>query len=309
MSRSPVVLYIGGFGRSGSTLLETLLGSAPDVTSLGEVVHLWRRGLAGDELCGCGRPFSRCPFWTEVGDRAFGGWQHVDVDRVLALQRAVDRQRLTPLLLAPRLPAGLGSRVAEYVACYQRLYAAAAEVGGTTAVVDSSKHPSLAALLRTDSALDLRVVHLVRDSRAVAHSWTRQVRRPEVDGEVFMPRHSTLGSSGYWLGQNGLFHLIAARAVPTLRVRYEDLAGDPAAVLASVRTFTGLPGSVRGSAAQPAPEQHSVAGNPLRFRAGPLTVRRDEAWREAMPTRDRRLVSVLTAPLALRYGYLGRRPR
>ena len=39
-------------------------------------------GIVDDDLCGCGKPFHACPFWTAVGERAFGGWSQVDVERL-----------------------------------------------------------------------------------------------------------------------------------------------------------------------------------------------------------------------------------
>ena len=68
----PRVLYLGGLGRSGTTVLERVLGELPGTCSVGELVHLWRRGVLDDETCGCGEPFSRCPFWSEVLRDAFG---------------------------------------------------------------------------------------------------------------------------------------------------------------------------------------------------------------------------------------------
>ncbi len=70
----PTVLYLGGLGRSGTTVLERVLGELPGVCSVGELVHLWRRGVLDGETCGCGRSFGSCPFWAEVGRVAFGGW-------------------------------------------------------------------------------------------------------------------------------------------------------------------------------------------------------------------------------------------
>ena len=58
---------------------------------------------------------------------------------------------------------------------YARTYAAIAQVSGRRVVIDSSKHASLAFCLSTSPALDLRVVHVIRDSRAVAYSWSRVV--------------------------------------------------------------------------------------------------------------------------------------
>ena len=71
------VVYIGGCQRSGSTLLDRMLSQVPEHLSAGEVVHLWIRGLGGNELCGCGAVFLDCPFWTEVGRIGFGGWDQI----------------------------------------------------------------------------------------------------------------------------------------------------------------------------------------------------------------------------------------
>ena len=59
---------------------------------------MWQAGPAADELCGCGQPFGECPFWQAVGQEAFGGWDKVDVDEVLALEADVLRHRNIPLL-------------------------------------------------------------------------------------------------------------------------------------------------------------------------------------------------------------------
>src|SRR4051812_48764894 len=78
----PKVLYVGGSGRSGTTLLDRMLGQVPGVWSTGELARVWDNGLRDNELCGCGEPFWECAFWREVGDAAFGGWHQVDVEHV-----------------------------------------------------------------------------------------------------------------------------------------------------------------------------------------------------------------------------------
>ncbi len=58
------IVFIGAVGRSGTTLLERTLATGHGVVALGEMVHVWHRGLEQDEPCGCGEPFSECPFWS-----------------------------------------------------------------------------------------------------------------------------------------------------------------------------------------------------------------------------------------------------
>ena len=45
------VLYLGGLGRSGSTVIERLTGQLPGVCAVGELVHLWDRGVTDGERC------------------------------------------------------------------------------------------------------------------------------------------------------------------------------------------------------------------------------------------------------------------
>ncbi len=194
----PRIVYLGGLGRSGTTLLERLLGELPGVCSAGEVVHLWQRGIADAERCGCGEPLPDCPFWREAGRAAFGGWAELDVRRVTGLRSAIDRSRHIPLLAAPVLPPSLRRGLGEYVGYYLRIYSAIASVSGCPVVVDSSKHASLAFCLRWRAELDLRVIHVVRDSRAVAFSWTRQVSRPESASDPYMPTYSPARAAWLW---------------------------------------------------------------------------------------------------------------
>jgi hypothetical protein len=100
---STQVLYVGGWGRSGSTLLSHMLGHLDGHVAVGELRYVWQGGVAGNELCGCGKPFGQCEFWQAVGQRAFGGWDSVDVGEVLELEAAVLRHRNVPALAAPRL--------------------------------------------------------------------------------------------------------------------------------------------------------------------------------------------------------------
>jgi hypothetical protein len=308
MGEEARVGFVGGLGRSGSTLLELCLGGLPGVCAVGELVHVWERGVRDNQLCGCGRRFHDCGFWWSVGERAFGGWDRVDVQQVLALKRSVDRNRFVPRLLTPAPGAAFLRRVRDYDALYRRVYTAVLAVTGAEVVVDSSKHVSLASCLRWDPALDLRLIHVTRDSRGVAHSWSKQVRRPEVaDSVVYMPRYTARQASLRWLAQNTMLEALSAAGTPRLHVRYEDFVADPAGTLHRVALHLGVSGPTgppRSHEVVLGPN-HTVAGNPLRFTTGPVPVRADQAWRQHMPAGRRRVVGALTLPLRMRYGYLG----
>src|ERR687892_622891 len=77
------VLLVAGWGRCGSTLLDMMLGQVPDMVSAGEVREIWLRGCVENRPCGCGHAFRDCPFWRAVGERAYGGWNRLDLETVL----------------------------------------------------------------------------------------------------------------------------------------------------------------------------------------------------------------------------------
>jgi hypothetical protein len=296
------VLFISGLGRSGSTLLELLLGDVPGVVAIGEVKHLWERGLRDNDLCGCGAPFHECAFWRAVGERAFGGWERIDPAEAIASARAADRHR--------QLTAGVwgrsrrGSALGRYGSMLQRLFDAVRAVSGAALIVDSSKDPPHGFVLRSLREVDVRAVHLVRDSRGVAFSWSKVVARPDAASGATMARMSAVQSGLMWVDANLLTEALGRLGMPLVRVRYEDLVANPAAELRRI----GALASVRVRELQPPrepgrPQHHGIGGNPIRFSETAVTVRADDEWRRRMRTRDRRVVTGLTAMLLHRYGY------
>lgn len=303
------VLFLGGMGRSGSTLLERVLAGIPGVVALGEVMHLWRRGVAADELCGCGVPFSDCEFWAATGRRAFGGWGSVDVDEVERLRHSVDHVRHVPAMLSPRRSARFEQSRHRYAEHYLAVYRAVIELTGCAVVVDSSKQASLPHVLAGEPGIDLRVLHCVRDARAVCHAWTKEVRRPEGEGDAaVMPRYAVHDMASMWSMHNAATELVRWRGVPVQRLRYEDFLADPVATVRRIAAFAGLPSGPESLSHLTAGSvelgvDHTAAGNPMRFSTGAVALRRDDAWRLGMPASSRRLVTAMTWPLLRRYGY------
>ena len=301
------MLFIGGLGRSGSTVLDMLLTGVPGVVSIGEVRHLWARGLRDNSLCACGLPFHDCPFWGEVGERAFGGWDSLDPDEAIATARKADRHRQL-LQTAAHAPIGR-ERLERYAALLQPLFEAVQAITGANLIVDSSKDGPQGFALRSVPGIDLRAVHLVRDSRGVAFSWTKSVQRPDdttADGQL-MSRMSPGKTALMWLDQNMLLEVLG-RSVPTTRVRYEDLMAKPDRQLRrifQIADITRLPQRLLDESDVRPVENHAIAGNPVRFSAGKTPLVLDEQWRTELPGGQRRLVTSLTAPMLRRYGYIG----
>ena len=133
-------------------------------------------------------------------------------------------------------------------------------------VVDSSKHASLAFCLRCSPGVDLRVVHMVRDSRAVAYSWDKVVDRPESAGSQ-MATYKPAKAALRWNLQNSALQLLSQLGMPTLRVRYEDFVRAPAATLseiAGVRRHAAAARTLDSWAATARPLVGRTGGHPHR---------------------------------------------
>ena len=306
------VVYIGGSGRSGSTLVLRLLGSLDGVFPVGELVYIWSYGLINNNLCSCGKPFHECEFWNAVMHEAFGGKERVDARRMTRLYRLTRRWRYLPFLASGILrPDSYQRQLSEYTSVLEALYRAIQTVSNCDVIVDSSKQPQHAFVLAEIPNVRARMIHLVRDSRAVAYSWQRNRRTVDVPGlPVDTTRRSSLHSARVWMLNHTVTRLAARRFEAHVFCRYEDLAAQPRRTLDDLVQRLGLPEPARfpfvADDAVCLGADHSVMGNPGRFEQGVITIRPDMEWREKMPARQQMPVLLLTLPWLAKYGYLSR---
>jgi hypothetical protein len=304
----PTVLYIGGYGRSGSTLVGRILGEAPDTVCVGETRYLWSRGLLHNVECGCGQPFRSCHFWNAVGEEAFGGWNQVDTEHLVEMDRALAPLRTLPFHWMPSLRRDFATALDEYVLLLTRLYAAIACVSGTNVIIDTSKEPHFASLLTRMPHNDVRIIHLVRDSRAVAYSWTRNKQLPSAIGdEKFMPRFKPASTGLKWLAWNIAFHALTIRPTPYIRINYESFVENPRKTLQDLNVFAEesplLPSSQLTDSKVKLGSHHMFSGNPMRAKTGWLDMHLDDEWQTMQPTSQFAKVTAITWPLLRFYGY------
>jgi hypothetical protein len=305
------VLYIGGPARSGSTILGNILGEIDGFFAAGELHYLWQRALEQQSRCGCGRQFSRCDVWSEILNHTLSSSPARDVGLagLLALQRATVRLRHTGRLLRQGNDLAISSQIEPYARAVAGVYEAIAHVTGARVIVDSSKKSSGAALLRLLPAVEPYVVHLVRDPRAVAHSWSRLKLNVDDDGRLEgLPQHGALFSSLQWMQVNLMTEAVRRRGKrgKSVLMRYEDFAVRLRPTVQGIVDLVGehprdLP-FLDGQTVRLG-INHTVWGNLDRFRTGIVSVRQDQEWKIRMSRRDRAVTSAVTLPLLHRYGY------
>ena len=299
------VLFIAGWGRSGSTILSNTLNQLPGYLNVGELNYAWEKLFLEGHTCGYGETVDDCPLWAPIFTRLYGGVEQVPV-RDLIAARSMLPSNLDILL---GRPASHAEDLRLYADTVGSVYVTAAEVAGCNVIVETSKTPTHLNLLLHASNLDVRVLHLVRDPRATANSWMRKKKRVdfETGAEVFMQTLHPLQNSRRFIACNlTLEHLLQRSDVRATRVRYEDFCQAPASVLEDVIHALRLPfprQPFTGEREIQLGINHTIWGNPGRTSLGTTIIREDDGWLESLSTSHSALVTAFTLPFLLRYGY------
>lgn len=298
------VLFIAGASRSGSTILQNLLGQLDGFTAVGEVREVWRRGFVEDWLCGCGRPLNSCSFWIPVGEATLGS---SDARAAQHLADLTEKFRLKHLFLSslPLMRRRLLARVEPLLRSLGRLYRSILEVSDARVIVDSSKNPSFGYLLHQIPELEVYDLHLVRHPAAVAYSW-RQRKTFELGRFMAQKRYVRAGAE--WMARNlGVEKLIRPLSEHFSVMRYEDYISDPSQAVEDVARWLEEPVPVGLFAgrhiAHLSDVDHSVFGNEIRFQRGDVELQYDDRWHHRMRRRDLLAVGAAAFPLLSRYGY------
>lgn len=301
---SPIpLLFIGGVGRSGSTLVERWLGERCSLAAPGELDSLWEQGVLSDEHCGCQQPFSRCDFWTEVGRHAFGGW-----DAHLARAVALTQRRVLRLRHLPWRAMGPHSARATTSLCWLRdvsvqLISSTHVISGREGVVDSSKRLTRYLMLAEDPRLDCALLHLVREPDAVIRSWSTPKLRPHSRPEpTYLARRGLWSVSLEWLLVNGCYHHFASTRKGSVTTCFADFLRDPeilSAQLSHLFPHAQLPHLPAMDGRLHLSVAHGMGGNSARFDSGTVSLRPDLAGRSS--STDVRVPRLLLRLLRLAY--------
>jgi hypothetical protein len=299
------VILIAGCGRSGSTVLDNILGQKQGFFSGGELGNLSDFVKPAERVCACGTRFRECEVWQGILRRLFGevpnqGAFISDTRDPYRWMRLKDLWRLTTANGRKRFLRFASEHAQGALQVYREI---SAETGAHT-IVDSTKNPARTYLITQIPELDTYVIHLVRDARAVAFSWRRKKPDPSLPN-TYMDTYSPANTALRWILSQQVERLCN---VPGhyLMLRYEDFVAAPDRAMEFIFTLIGesverRPRIVNHTVCLD--RVHSINGNPSRFSQQTVILKPDEEWRSKMNGFDRAVVSALAWPLLRQYGY------
>jgi hypothetical protein len=302
--------YIVAASYSGSTLLAMLLGAHADGCTVGEM-RAPDVGNPDEYFCSCGAKIKQCSFWNRVSagmaSRGIPGFDitHADLS-IHDTDNAYIRRLLDPLPRGPLLEAArdlalnLSPQWKTHLRRIQSRNAALVEVlqevTGANIVVDSSKIAVHLKYLLRCPALKIKVIHLIRDGRAVTtsmigHGLKRDTRARTIEA-----------AASSWRGNNETAERLLTRLPSSqwLQVRYEDLCREPAPMLEKLCDFLGMDRE-RVVLDFRSRQQH-VLGNDMRLKST-SEIRVDERWRKQLSQEDLDVFEAAAGDLNRKYGY------
>ena len=316
--------YILGASHSGTTLLAMLLGSHPDVCTVGEL-KATNLGDVDRYVCSCGRPIRACSFWRQVSEEMARRGFDFDIADAKTDFRGVAgryaRRLLKPLHRGAvgewLRDAALGASPAwrATLEAVQRRNAVLAEsvaaVTGKRVVVDSSKVGLRLKYLLRNRDLRVKVLHMVRDGRAVALTYMDPARFADAQDSARRgggscatqhPRLSMAEAAREWRRSNeeALNILGRLRESQFLTVRYEELCQKPGETLRGVFAFLGVEESWNVGSFR-ATEQH-VIGNGMRLDSSD-EIRLDDRWRSELTAESLQEFDRVAGAMSRRLGY------
>jgi hypothetical protein len=259
------ILYIASSTRSGSTLLDYTLGKHANVVGIGEYCNIYGHyvkegpGNAWDWKCSCGQTVDQCEFWSELFLNHEGQFE---------MKPTIYQYSLLTFLKfwiggKSYLKSNKRTKhlVEKYFDTQENIYRKHPEI---SLIVDSSKDPFHLLLYLTLNHNKLKVIHLIRDGRAVVHSMTRTSR-------------SFSKCVLSWFSINLLIELIKIKFRQNfITIKYEDFCRDPEAVLSSISSFVDVE-LIDDNNKEPI--IHNICGSPHRFKFKNAEIRLDERYK------------------------------
>ena len=303
------VLYFMGEGRSGGTILAKLLDQADDIFSAGEVRKFWQTWLDETHQCSCTQHPSTCAVWGAVYKEAFGEGEAPDIEAMHRIAQNHLRNYQFPRFLLASTRHQLKHNLDAYLDNTQKIYQAIQTVTGVDVILDSTRFLTHGAVLgHWLDDIDIYIVHLVRDPRAVAYSWT--TKRHDQS-----KRYPPIWTALRWNIWNIGTHLLARdkNTFKYMRLHYEDLTQNPQQSTARILEFVGKSDTTLSfisptEAQVVVADHHILAGNRSRFgNMETLKINYDDKWQTALSVWQKLIVTLVTLPLLIGYRYVPNR--
>lgn len=225
------VVSILSLAHSGSTLLDLILGTAPNCVGLGQINTVIREDVEGIEkrLCSCRQYAFNCGFWSKY------------LAKIKSNIADTDKKKLQILLNTFR-----------------------ENFGENAVVVDSSKSMKFVDQLRELDFVRVKTVHLIKDVRSYTVSQFNNISRKGRDKNgIFGDTLKAFLFFRRWYKKNRALEELMKGGLEHMKISYEELCLYPGATFRRMEEFCGLENGALNQSLQQS-SSHIISGNRMR---------------------------------------------
>ncbi len=273
-------IYLLGAGRSGTTMLATILNNHPNIFTIGEM-HQFLDYVLEDKDCSCGSKLSQCTFWATILNSL--DLSVLQNKNNVELSNSSEKHHLIPFYL-------LGKNIPPtYRKIIDMVFSTIQKKVDKPWILDSSKYISRYLLLRKNKKLNLKGIYLVRDVRGVINSFGKKVQTPKKPLSAIL-YYTLINLSAQW---------VCWWDKRVIKIKYEDFVNQPEQTLQILeKHLFNSSNNVTNLKNETFNIPHIIAGNRLRSQKK-LVIKKDMKWKENIGRTHQILYYFLTFPLMI----------
>ena len=279
------VVYLLGPGRSGTTILATILGNHKDVHTLGEM-HQFYDHIRDNLNCSCGAELSDCEFWSKILDTMPSVKKNAA--NIQALSDELEYHSSIPRHL---LHLHNKKNIESYNSFQTQIFNSCTRQTNSKILLDSAKYIGRWFSLKKNRSIQLKGIYLVRDVRGVIYSFKKKVQTSR----------TPLSAMVYYVLVNMLAQLITMFDKNVIKIKYEDLFLETETAMTRICQHLDI-GSLGLIEKIEDNEKfeigHIIGGNRLKNDKA-IKLRFDEKWKSNMPRREQKWYYLCAFPLML----------
>jgi len=273
------IIYLMGAGRSGTTILASLLGANKNITTVGEM-HQYLEHIIDAKTCSCGETLDKCEFWGKIHKNYIGK------------DFSIINSKLEKVESHSRIPISLCKKNKEYIEFQETLFKQIYKEYPSKYYLDSSKFIGKALQLLKSDIFDVKIIYMIRDVRGVINSFSKKVQthKKPISTIIYYSFINLTAQIVKWIFPKRI-----------IKIKYEDFVSQPEKTIALISSFLNenlddVIDIVKNEKHIKMP--HIIGGNRLKKQTK-IKLRKDVSWQKNISRPKQIIYYLLTLPLML----------
>ena len=282
MKKKINIIYLMGAGRSGTTILASLLGASKEILTIGEM-HQFLEHIIYNKPCSCGKQLNECSFWKEIIENYYKTPKKelTKLDNYL-----VNTEKHI------KIPISFFKTNKKYIKFQEDFYTKIAKTKPTKYYLDSAKFVGRILQIKKSKKINTKIIYLVRDIRGVINSFSKKVQtyKNPISTILYYTLINTNAQIVKWIYPKQV-----------LKIKYEDFIENTIETLTKIETFISTDlNDVKQVIIQEKEIEipHIIGGNRLKTKQK-IKLKKDLAWQKNIKRKNQILYYFLTLPLML----------